>query len=162
MVLWFCMVNHSRIEYDDCLKQGLLRKVIQSLEKARNGIAKANKFLEQARKLFAIEAYDSSLLTCYQAIFLSAKSVLFKDGYREKSHACVTRYLEENYVKPGKLDIKWLELLDRFRDMRHDDEYNVFFMASKENCEEIIEFADEFIAAMRKIIHGQNLAPSAR
>lgn len=152
------MVNRSRIEYSDCLRQGLLRKVIPSLKKARNGVAKANKFLEQARKAFDVEAYDSCLLTCYQAIFLSAKSVLFKDGYREKSHACVARYLEENYVKPGKLDRKWVELLDRFRDMRHDDEYNVFFMATKENCEEIIEFAEEFIAAMEKIINSKTFS----
>jgi len=146
------MANHFRIEYDDCMKEGLLRKVIPSFEKARSGITKANRFLGQARKAFGIEAYDSCLLTCYQAIFLSAKAVLFKDGYREKSHACVARYLEEKYVKPGKLDIKWIELFDRFRDMRHDDEYNVFFTASRENCEEIMEFADEFIAAMEKII----------
>jgi uncharacterized protein (UPF0332 family) len=66
----------------------------------------------------------------------------------------VARYLEENYADKGKLDVKWVELLDRFRDMRHDDEYNVFFMASRENCEEIIEFASGFIVAMAKIING--------
>ncbi|MDP2926950.1 MAG: HEPN domain-containing protein [bacterium] len=146
------MASHSRIEYEECIKQGLLRKVVPSHEKAGKGIIKANKFLEQARKAFNIKAYDSCLLTCYQAIFLSAKSVLLKDGYREKSHACVARYLEENYVNAGKLDIKWVGLLDRFRDMRHDDEYNVFFMASKENCEEIMKFADSFIGAMEKIL----------
>jgi len=149
------MASHFRIEYDGCMKEGLLRKVIPSVDKARNGIEKANKFLEQARKALDIGAYDSCLLTCYQAIFLSAKAVLFKDGYREKSHACVARYLEEKYAKSGKLDIKWIELFDRFRDMRHDDEYNVFFTASKEDCEEIMEFADEFIAAMEKIIRNK-------
>jgi uncharacterized protein (UPF0332 family) len=148
------MASQSRIEYEDCVKDGLLRKVIPSPDKARKGIAKAGKFLEQAGKAFDVGAYDSCLLTCYQAVFLSAKAVLFRDGYREKSHACVARYLEENYSDKGKLDVKWVELLDRFRDMRHDDEYNVFFMASRENCEEIIEFASGFIGAMTKIING--------
>jgi uncharacterized protein (UPF0332 family) len=146
------MANRSRIEYEECLKKGLIRKIVPSRDKARKGINKAKMFLDQARRAFNIKAFDSCLLTCYQAVFLSAKSVLHKDGYREKSHACVARYLEEIYVNAGKLDIKWIELLDRFREMRHDDEYDVFFMASKENCEEIMKFADSFIGAMEKIL----------
>lgn len=146
------MASHSRIEYEECLKKGLIRKTVPSRDKARKGIIKANKFLDQARRAFNIKAFDSCLLTCYQAVLLSAKSVLHKDGYREKSHACVARYLEEIYVNVGKLDIKWIGLLDRFRDMRHDDEYDVFFMASKTNCEEIMKFAEGFIRAMEKIL----------
>jgi len=146
------MANRSRIEFQDCIKQGLLRKVIPSVDKAKKGIDKARIFLDQAKKTFAVSAYDSSLMTCYQAIFLSARSVLLKDGYREKSHACVARYLEEKYVKLGEIDIKWVELLDRYRDLRHDDEYNVFFLASKEDCQELINFSSEFIDEMEGII----------
>ena len=148
------MVKHSRIEFDDCMEQGLLRKVVASTDKAKNGIKKAERFLEQGRKAFSGGAFDSCLLTCYQAIFISAKSVLFKDGYREKSHACVARYIEEKYVKTKKLDIKWIELLDRFRSIRHDDEYNVFFYATEDDCKKIIKFASEFIGAMKKLVNG--------
>ena len=146
------MANRSRIEFEECLKKGLIRKSVPSRDKAHKGIIKANKFLEQALKAFKIKAYDSCLLTSYQAVLLSAKSVLHKDGYREKSHACVARYLEEIYVKSGDLEIKWIGLLDRFRDMRHDDESDVFFMASKILCEEIMKFADGFIEAMERIV----------
>jgi uncharacterized protein (UPF0332 family) len=147
------MANRSRIEFGDCMKQGLLRKTIPSPEKARKGIEKASTFLEQARKVFEAKAYDSCLLTCYQAIFLSAKAVLLRDGFREKSHACVARYIEERYVKPGKLDIKWVDLLDRFRNLRHDDEYDMFFLASKGECERILSFAAEFIEKMSRLIN---------
>jgi uncharacterized protein (UPF0332 family) len=146
------MANRSRIEFRDCIKQGLLRKVIPSVDKAKKGVNKARVFLGQSKKAFTIGAYDSSLMTCYQAIFLSAKSVLLKDGYREKSHACVARYLEEKYASTGEIDIKWVELLDRYRDLRHDDEYNVFFFASIKDCEELVKFASEFIDEMEKII----------
>jgi uncharacterized protein (UPF0332 family) len=148
------MANRSRIEFEECTELGLLRKVIPSYDKAKSGIGKAAGFLEQGRKAYDAHAFDSCLLTCYQAIFLAAKSVLFKDGYREKSHACVARYLEEKYAKTGKLGIKWVELLDRFRDMRHDDEYNVFFLAKKEDCERILDFAAGFIEEMRRLAHG--------
>jgi uncharacterized protein (UPF0332 family) len=75
-----------------------------------------------------------------------------KDGYREKSHACVARYLEEIYVKAKKIDIMWVDMLDRYRDMRHDDEYNVFYFASKEDSQKLIEFASEFIDEMERLI----------
>jgi len=146
------MENHLRIEFQDCIKQGLLRKMVPSLEKARKGLKKARIFLTQAKRAFGVKAYDSCLMTCYQAVFLSAKAVLFKDGYREKSHACVARYIEEKYAKQGKIDLKWIDLLDRYRDLRHDDEYNVFFFASKKDCEELIKFASEFVEQMEKII----------
>jgi len=141
-----------RIEFRDCIKQGLLRKLVPSPEKASKGFKKAQVFLAQAKRAFDVKAYDSCLMTCYQAIFLSAKAVLFKDGYREKSHACVARYLEEKYAKSGKIELKWIELLDRYRDLRHDDEYNVFFFASVKDCQELIKFASEFIEQMEKII----------
>jgi uncharacterized protein (UPF0332 family) len=70
------MANRSRIEFKDCIEQGLLRKVIPSTEKAKKGLKKAKVFLEQAKKAFNIDAYDSALMTCYQAIFIAAKSVL--------------------------------------------------------------------------------------
>jgi len=147
------MANHSRIEFSACLKQGLLRKTLPSPEKAKKGIEKARQFLGEAQQVFEAKAYDSCLLTCYQAIFLSAKAVLFKDGYREKSHACVARYLEELYVKTGKLDVKWVELLDRFRNLRHDDEYDVFFLASEKECRQMLSFAAEFIETMNGIVN---------
>jgi len=146
------MENHLRIEFQDCIKQGLLRKLVPSLEKARKGLKKARIFLAQAKRAFDVQAYDSCLLTCYQAVFLSAKAVLFKDGYREKSHACVARYIEEKYAKQGKIELKWIDLLDRYRDLRHDDEYNVFFFASKKDCDELIIFAAEFVEQMERII----------
>lgn len=146
------MESHLRIEFQDCIKQGLLRKIVPSLEKARKGLKKAWIFLTQAKRVFDVQAYDSCLMTCYQAVFLSAKAVLFKDGYREKSHACVARYIEEKYAKQGKIELKWVDLLDRYRDLRHDDEYNVFFFASKKDCEELIKFASEFVEPMERII----------
>lgn len=152
MVRWYYMENQSRIEFNECLGKGLLKRTIPSLEKARKSIEKSERFLRQAESAFAVKAYDSSVITCYQAIFLSARSMLFRDGYREKSHACVGRYLEEKYAKTGKLELKWVELFDRFRSMRHDDEYNVFFFAEEADCQQIIKFASEFIAVMKKLV----------
>ena len=64
------MASHSRIEFEECLKKGLIRKSVPSRDKAHKGII----------------------------------------------------------------------------------EYDVFFMATKTHCEEIMKFADGFIEAMERIV----------
>jgi len=123
-----------------------------SKEKAKKSIEKSKNLLEQAKKSFNVNAFDSCLITGYQAIFLSARAVLLKDGYREKSHACVARYLEEKYVKTGKLEMKWVDLFDRFRDLRHSDQYDVFFSATKKECEDILRFGKIFIRKIEELL----------
>lgn len=79
------------------------------------------------------------------AMFHAARSILFFDGYREKSHACIARYLEEKYVKSQKLDIKWVELLDHSREIRHDDQYNLSFFSTEEEAENALQSAKAFL-----------------
>ena len=60
-----------------------------------------NAFLREPTS--AAMRFSSSILASYMVMFHAARTILFFDGFREKSHACVARYLEEKYVKTGKL-----------------------------------------------------------
>lgn len=93
-------------------------------------------------------AFGSSILASYMVMFHSARSILFFDGFREKSHACVARYLEEKYVKTGKLDKKWIELLDHSREVRHNDQYDLSFFFTKEEAEKALESARDFLSSI--------------
>lgn len=84
-------------------------------------------------------------------MFHAARSILFFDGYREKSHACVARYLEEKYVKTGKLDRKWVELLDHSREIRHYDQYDLSFFSTKEDAENALKSARDFLVVMENL-----------
>jgi len=53
------MEKRLRIEFRDSIKQGLLRKLVPSPEKARKGLKKAQVFLAQAKRAFDVKAYDS-------------------------------------------------------------------------------------------------------
>ena len=88
----------------------------------------------------------------YLTMFHSARAILFMDGWREKSHACVARYLEEKYVKQGKLEKKWIELLDLNRDIRHDDQYDLSFFSTKEDAEKALKSARSFLDRMKKLL----------
>ncbi|MBI4991437.1 HEPN domain-containing protein [Candidatus Gottesmanbacteria bacterium] len=134
--------------YNDCMQEGLLRKIPPSKDKAVQSFKKAHEWLKEAENSLKGEAFGSTILASYTTMFHSARSILFFDGFREKSHACVARYLEEKYVKTEKLDKKWVELLDHSREIRHDDQYDLSFFSTKEEAEKALKSARDFLAAM--------------
>lgn len=139
-------------DYNECLKKGLIRKTVSSKDKAKKSLEASNQWLAEAEKNFASNALRSSLLSAYLAVFHASRSILFLDGYREKSHACIARYLEEKYVKKALLESKWVEMLDHIREIRHSEQYSFSFIASSGEVEETIKKSREFVNRMRRLI----------
>ena len=138
--------------FHDCLKKGLLRKIPPSNAKADESINAAKKWIEEAEKSFENKALNSSVMGSYLAMFHSARAILFFDGFREKSHYCVARYLEGKYAKEKLLEDDWVQLLDHYRELRHDDQYSTSFFATEEESENAIKKAKEFARRMEKLL----------
>ncbi len=140
------------LRYKNCIEKGLLRKIPASEDNAIRSIKKAESWLEEAVKTLHSEAYDSSVMSSYLVMFHSARAILFFDGYREKSHACVARYLEEQYVSRNKLERKWVDLLDHHRAIRHENQYDLSFFSSEKEAIKAIESAKMFLHRMKQLI----------
>jgi len=138
--------------FNDCLEKGLLRKIPASKDNAERSIKRAEIWLKEAKKTLDSNAYDSSVLSSYLVMFHSARAILFHDGYREKSHACVARYLEEKYAKGNLIEKKWIDLLDHQRSIRHDNQYDLSFFASDKEAINAVEAAALFLTRMRKLL----------
>lgn len=138
--------------YRNCIEQGLLRRIPPSKDKASRSVKRAEKWLEEAKKTLKSKAFDSSVLGSYMVMFHSARAILFFDGYREKSHSCVARYLEEKYVKTKKLEKKWVELFDHHREIRHNDQYDLSFSTTEEEARKAFESASGFLERMKLLL----------
>ena len=132
----------------------MLRRIPPSKDKAVQSLKKAREWLKEAENSLRGNALNSSILASYMVMFHAARTILFLDGFREKSHACVARYLDEKYVKTGKLDKKWVELLDHSREIRHNDQYDLSFFSTKEETENALKSADDFFVAMETLFKG--------
>ena len=86
-------------------------------------------------------------------MFHAARAILFRDGWREKSHYCISRYLEEKYVKAGRLERERVDLLDSLRELRHEDQYDVTYFATEEEAKEALNVAFEFVERMENVLH---------
>jgi len=143
----------KRFDFDDCIREGLLRSIPSSKEKADSSIRAATKWIEEAEKNLINETFNSSVLSSYLAMFHAARAILFFDGFREKSHYCIARYLEEKYVKKKLLENKWVELLDHYRELRHNSQYNVNFLTSKDEAKTSLETAKQFVNRMNELLN---------
>jgi len=139
-------------ELDRCFQKGLIRKTLPSKEKALKSMKKARRWLDEAQKNLDYGLFDSCLVSSYSAMFHATRSLLLKDGFREKSHYCVARYLEEKYVDRKKLNREVVDLLDRFKELRHEDLYELDFFATKEDAKEATENARIVIEEMEKLL----------
>jgi len=137
---------------EECINKGLLRKVPPSKGKAMESLKKAKIMLEEARGNLDAMRINSAVIVAYLAMFNAAKAILFKDGFREKSHACVARYLENRYAQRGEISFEYIELLDRFRSSRHATQYDVSYYPNKKEAEQMIGFAEEFINKIENIL----------
>lgn len=147
--------------YDDCMQRGLLRKIPSSKDKATRSLNKAKKWLTEAQHAVTGGAFNSSVLASYMAMFHAARAVLFRDGIREKSHACVGRYLEERYAKKGMLEKEWIQLFDHHRQIRHDDQYDLSFFSTKEDAEQAAKSSRRFLKRMEALLHAETVTKPA-
>ncbi len=147
------MVMRLKFDFKECIRQRLLRKVPESNRKAEKSLETAYNWLDEAKKNLAADSFNSCLISSYLAMFHSARAILFKDGFREKSHACIARFLEHMYVKPGILEQKYVDLLDHRREIRHQNQYSFNFISTEEDCEQALETTKMFLSEMGKLIN---------
>jgi len=119
---------------------------------ARKSIQQADIFLKDAGKLIDSDMTRMSVLALYNAFFHAARALLFKDGIKERSHFCVARYVESEYVLNNRLDKKFVLFLDSLRDMRHNTQYSLDFVEVDEDLNIIYNTCLEFIGEMEKLI----------
>lgn len=138
------------ISFEECLKAGLVRKTHPSTDQAREALAKAKESLDDAKMMHKSGRWNSVAVLSYLAMFNAARSLLFKDGYREKSHACVARYLEAKYT--ADFPAPQIEMLDIYREKRHDVQYSTAFHATEDDARQMIEFSEGFILSVERIL----------
>jgi len=143
-------------KYDECIKNGFLRHIPPSKEKAQLSLNRSQRWLSEAKITLQSGAYGSSVLASYNAMFHSARAILFLDGVREKNHFCLARHLEEKYVKSKLLEKSWVELLDHYRELRHEDQYSISFFASINDAENSYKSAYDFCERIVKLLNSKN------
>ncbi len=137
---------------EECLEQGLLAKTVPDSKKAFSSIEMAKHKLDLAETEFDNKLFESSIISAYASMFHSARSLLFKDGFKERSHFAIYVYVNEKYS--NKIERKYLSELNSLRLQRHDLMYGLErnTEAQESNADTAIKMANGFLQAIEKIV----------
>ncbi len=136
----------------DCFERKLLTNTSPSTGLARKSLKQAELFLTDAGDLIKIGKERMAVIALYNAFFHTARTLLFKDGIKERSHFCIARYLEEKYVHKKLLNAKFLNYLDTLRDARHDTQYSLDITEIEIDFGTAIGICMEFMKAVEGLI----------
>lgn len=137
------------VTLEACLKDGLIKTIPPSPTEAKNQLEKAHVLLAESKSCLENEDWNAAVMTAYAALFDAARAILFRDGFRERSHVCVVRYLEAKYAK--ELGGDTLILLDEYRVKRHKTVYESDYYPTEEEVQHIVQFAEKFVAQIEKL-----------
>jgi len=135
------------LNLNECFEKNLLRKTRPSRKKMESSLKIAKHNIDNAKEVFNIGIYDLAFISSCNAMFHSARAVLFKDGIVERSHTCVIEYLRSK-----KFPEKYVNLLDMYRINRHTAQYGLEVLIKEKEAKMSIENAEEFIDVVEKFL----------
>lgn len=140
------------MDIGECLEKGLLKEDKKDIEKAKKSIEIARYKLSIAKRTFDVKIFEESIINAYAAMFHAGRSLLFKDGFKEKSHYGLFVYIKEKYS--DKLEPRFINELNALRLERHELLYGLEKQEIKEvEAEDIIKIAEDFIKVIKDLIN---------
>lgn len=119
---------------------------------AKYRLAKAGECAMAANSLLVDGLYAHSANRAYYAIFHTIRAVLALEGVDFKKHSAIIAHFQQHYIKTGIFDRKYSDYAKEAFSIRTDSDYEDFFVVSKEEAEEQLKHARQFIAAVQKHI----------
>lgn len=137
-------------EFEECLKTGKIRLFPKAKEKVKIEIAAAEEDLKEAEDRLKHEKFKYATIDAYYSLFHSARALLYREGYRERSHYCLKVAIKALHVEKGRLDKEFLEYFDEALGLREAADYQSLY--SKEGAERAILGAREFLKKAKEVL----------
>lgn len=112
----------------------------------------ARERLESAEALLKINNFEDSISRSYYAILDAATACLVKKDVVPKSHAGAIKLFSLHYIKTGEVDKKYQRQFAKIEKARIEADYTHIREFSREESEEILSEAREFVEMAEKML----------
>ena len=112
--------------------------------------SQAIRFIQQAEEMCSLHYCDLAANRYYYACFHAIQALFIKDSISAHTHSGVLTQFSLNYVKTGKVDIRYGAFLARMMQLRQKADYNCSYDITEEEISEIRPLAEELV---KVIIH---------
>lgn len=141
-------------EFKGCLEKKKIIPFPKGKRLIKKELRTAGEDLGDGKFGFAHGKYKWSTIQGYYAMFHTARALLYSQGYREKSHYCLSIALKALFIENGKLDIEFVEAFNNAMMLREDADYRTYF--SKSGAKLVLKRAEEFLEKAQEILKKDN------
>ena len=85
------------------------------------------------------------------------RAITALEGFDSSKHSGVIAYFNQNFVKTGIFAKETSKIIKNASIMREQSDYSDFFIASRQDAEEQIEKAKEFIGEIERYLKDKNV-----
>lgn len=119
-------------------------------------IAKAEEDLHASEVMLKEGLFKVSINRSYYAIFHAMRSVTALAGFDSTKHSGVIAFFNQNYVKTGIFEKNVSKIIKGASLLREKSDYKDFYIASRQEAEEQLAKATEFVEIIRQYLNGLN------
>lgn len=117
----------------------------------------AEEDLKAANVLLEADSYRGANNRAYYAIFHAVSAVLAMEGIAFKRHKDTLGYFNKNYVAKEIFPRDLGRKIVKAEEIRHESDYDTFYIASKEETVQQIETAEQIIKVVSDFCKNKNL-----
>lgn len=121
---------------------------IEFVEISDRQLERADQILKSVPALIELGDYYSAVNRSYYAVFHAIKALEALDNYDSKKHSGLMNHFRKEYVKTGRFDIKYSEILKELSEYRQDSDYDIFACITLEIAQQQYKNAIEFVGAV--------------
>ena len=137
-------------KFEKCLNDRKIIRIKTNKEMIDREIQDAKYDLNKAEESLNRDDAKWASIQAYYSMFHSAKALILRKGYRERSHYCLMVALEELYGKTGELDKEHIENFEICMDIRHEADYGMTY--DVESATMCIEASYKLLEKSKKIL----------
>lgn len=103
------------------------------IELSKRQLEVAHERMKTAGILLDAGDYKAVANRLYYAVFSAMRAVLALDGFDSKKHSGIISRFRQSYIKTGTFSTEMSKIIDDFEVIREDNDYDDFFIISKED-----------------------------
>ncbi len=115
-------------------------------------IARGDEALEEAELLLAASKNAGAVSRAYYGAFHYARALLLTVGEEPRTHGGLTRLLQANFARSGRLPPEVAALLSRLMTFRQGADYTAEFVFTPKMAADEVSNARTFVAAARAVL----------
>jgi uncharacterized protein (UPF0332 family) len=139
--------------FKKCLENGKIVAFPRAKSLVKKELSAAAQDLAEAKDRLQNEKYKYATINAYYATFHAARGLLYSQGFRERSHYCLSVAIEALFVKTGRLEARFLRALNNLMSLREEADYGG--SSSKEAAFLCVKYAGEFLEQIRSMLSGE-------